>query len=190
EFGIHKKQWITLRHVLTHRAGIPNIPPEAMDLDRLADWDDIVRLLCAARPTSRPGRQLAYHAMTGGFLLGEVVRRVTRKDIQTVVEEEIRRPLVFRWTRYGVARQDVKKVALNYFTGPPALPPFSTILDRALGVPFHEAPALSNDPRFLLGVVPAGNIVTTADELSRFYQLLLNGGALAGSRLFESRPVP
>ncbi|MFI5365060.1 MAG: serine hydrolase domain-containing protein [Candidatus Binatia bacterium] len=189
EFGVYKKQWITIRHVLTHRAGIPNLPPEVMNLDLLDDPDQILRILCKATPTSRPGRQLAYHAMTGGFVLAEVVRRVTGKSIREVLDAEIRRPLGFRWTSYGVAPRDVKRVAVNYFTGPPPLPPLSTILDRALGVPFRDIAALSNDPRFLTGVIPSGNIVTTAEELSRFYQLLLDGGELDGVRIFEPRTI-
>src|SRR5262249_38044899 len=189
EFGVHQKDWITIRHVLTHRAGIPNLPPGAADLERLGDQEGIVRMLCDARPVSRPGRQLAYHAISGGFVLGEVVRRVTGKDIRTLLAREICRPLGFRWMNYGVQPRDLRRVALNYFTGPPAVPPASTILGRALGVDFHAAIELSNDPRFLLGIIPAGNLVTTADELSRFYQLLLNGGELDGTRIFDPRTV-
>ena len=189
EFGAHEKQWITIRHVLTHRAGIPNLPPEAMRLERLKDPEGIVRILCKAEPTSRAGRQLAYHAISGGFILGELVRRVTGKDIRSFLDEEILRPLNFRWTNYGVSRRDVPKVAINYFTGPPPLPPLSILLQRAFGVGFREAVEQSNDPRFLTSVVPSANIVATADELSRFYQLLLNGGELDGVRIFEPRTI-
>jgi CubicO group peptidase (beta-lactamase class C family) len=189
EFGVHKKQWITIRHVLSHRAGIPNLPAELMDLDHLDDPEHVLRVLCDAEPTSRPGRQLAYHAITGGFILAEVVRRVTGKDIRSFLHQEVCRPLGFRWMNYGVAPRDVKRVARNYFTGPPPLPPLSTILDRALGVPFRELVTLSNDPRYLTRVIPSGNIVATADELCRFYQLLLNGGELDGVRIFERRTI-
>ena len=189
EFGVHRKQWITIRHVLSHRAGIPNLPAELMDLDYLGDPKHILRIMCNAEPTSRPGRQLAYHAITGGFILAEVVRRVTGKDIRSFLHEEICRPLGFRWMNYGVAQRDVKRVARNYFTGPPPVPPLSIILDRALGVPFRELVTLSNDARFLTHVIPSGNIVATADELCRFYQLLLNGGELDGLRIFEPRTI-
>jgi CubicO group peptidase (beta-lactamase class C family) len=189
EFARHGKEAITLQHVLTHRAGIPNLPPEVMQLELLGDDEEIVRLLCAAKPTLRPGRRLAYHAITGGFILGEVVRRVTGKKIRAVLKQEILQPLGFRWTNYGVAARDVPKVALGYFTGPPVLPPMSTLLARALGVPLRRAIALTNDPRYLTAVVPAGNVVTTANELSRFYQLLLNGGTLDGVQIFEPRTI-
>jgi CubicO group peptidase (beta-lactamase class C family) len=106
-----------------------------------------------------------------------------------VLADEICRPLGFRWMNYGVARRDTKRVALNYFTGPPPLPPLSTLLDRALGMGFRELVTLSNDARYLTHVIPSGNIVATANELSRFYQLLLNGGELDGVHVFERRTI-
>jgi CubicO group peptidase (beta-lactamase class C family) len=189
EFAIHGKQWITIRHVLTHRSGIPNLPHEAMDLDLLDRPDEVVSQLAAAELSWRPGRQLAYHAISGGFVLGEVVRRVTGADIRTVLGREILAPLGFRWMNYGVGPEDVDAVARNYFTGPPVVPPISTLLRRALGVDYYDVIELSNDRRFLEGIVPAGNVVATANELSRFYQLLLNLGELDGVRLFEQRTV-
>jgi CubicO group peptidase (beta-lactamase class C family) len=58
-----------------------------------------------------------------------------------------------------------------------------------LSVHFVEAVRVSNDPRFLTSVVPAGNIVTTANEASRFMQLLLDGGELDEVRVFETRTI-
>ena len=189
EFARHGKDTITIQHVLTHRAGVPNLPPEVMRLETLEDEQEVVRLLCDTTPSWRPGRRLAYHAITGGFIIGEIVRRVTGQSIRTVLKQEILQPLGFRWTNYGVAARDVSKVALAYFTGPPLLPPLSTFIERALGVPMGRAIALTNDPRFLTAVVPAGNVVSTANELSRFYQLLLDGGTLDGVQVFEPRTI-
>ena len=189
EFGCHGKQWITIRHVLTHRAGIPNISADAVELDLLGTPERIIDILCDARLVWRPGRQLAYHAISGGFVLGEVVRRVTGMDIRAFMEREISRPLGFRWMNYGVRPEDVDTVAHNYFTGPPVLPPAAQLLRRVLGVDFRRVSALSNDPRYLTAVVPAGNMIATADELSRFYQLLLEGGELGGVRIFDPRTV-
>jgi CubicO group peptidase (beta-lactamase class C family) len=149
EFGRNGKEGITIRHVLTHRAGIPNLPPEAMDLELLEQPAEIVRLLCDAEPTSIPGRQLAYHAISGGFVLGEVARAVAGKDIRALLDQHILSPLGFRWMRYGVAARDVGKVAVNYVTGPPQLPLIPIALRRALGVEHEEAVRLSNDRRFL-----------------------------------------
>lgn len=190
EFGSSTKRWITVRHVLTHRAGIPSPPPEVMDLGSLEVPDQIVRLLAELPQAWRPGRQLAYHAITGGFVLGELVRRVTGKDIREVMAEEICRPLGFRWSNFGVAPSDVPVVAKNYVTGPPAIPPISWMLSRALGTDMRTVIELSNDPRFFAVAIPAGNLMTTARELSLFFQVLLDGGvAPDGTRLFEARTV-
>jgi CubicO group peptidase (beta-lactamase class C family) len=121
--------------------------------------------------------------------MGEIVRRVTGKNIRQVVDEEFRGPLGWRWMNFGVKRRDVPKVASSYFTGLPMIPPLGAIAQRVLGIDFVEAVELSNDPRYLMGVLPAANLIATADELSQFYQLLLQGGELNGKRIFDNRTV-
>ena len=189
EFAAHGKDAITIEHVLTHRAGVPNLPGDVLDLDNLADREFLAKTVCDAKPRTRPGKLLAYHAVSGGFILGEVVHRVTGHDIRTVLQREILDPLGFRWGNYGVAPDDVDRVGLAYATGAPTFPPLSTILERALGLPPDQVTATSNDPRFLTGIVPAGNVVTTADELGRFFELLLRGGELDGVRILEPRTI-
>lgn len=189
EYDCHGKGEITIGHVLAHRAGVPNLPREAIDLDRIADRDFLVGVLCDARPFARPGRMLAYHAVSGGFILAEVVQRVTGKTIRQVLSEELLEPLGFRWSGYGVAAKDVAQVALNYITGPRTLPPVSTLLTRALGSPLDPLVESSNDPRFLTGIVPAANVVTTANEHSRFYELMRRGGELDGVRVVEPQTI-
>lgn len=189
EFHPHGKDKITIRHILSHRAGIPSIPPEAMKLENIADREALVRILSDTRPSSAPGRLLAYHALSGGFVLGEIVWRITGQDLRQVLEDRILRPLDFRWMRYGVAPQDVPEVAVNYYTGPPQIPLVSLALSRAIGVTPFDAVALSNDERYLTGIVPAGNIVTTANEMTRFYELLRQGGELDGKRIFDRRTI-
>ena len=189
EFRQHGKSRITIRHLLGHRAGIPNLPPEAMDLDLLADPERVNRILCDARVRTRPGRLLAYHAISGGFVLAEVVRRTTGKGIREVMREKIAEPLGCRWMNYGVAPEDLDRVARGALTGPPVLPPISTLLERALGVELHRLVELANDPRFLTGVIPSGNVITTAEELTSFYQCLLQEGTYAGVQVFDPRTV-
>ncbi|MCP9489381.1 MAG: beta-lactamase family protein [Solirubrobacteraceae bacterium MAG38_C4-C5] len=65
EHGSHGKHRITIGHILSHRAGVPNLPSEALDLDLIDDSDTILRLLCDARPSTRPGKLLSYHAISG-----------------------------------------------------------------------------------------------------------------------------
>jgi CubicO group peptidase (beta-lactamase class C family) len=189
EFAKHGKETTTLRQILTHRAGIPMVREAPIDVDLLADWDRIVRLLCDAKPISKPGRKLAYHALTGGYVIGEVVRRVTGVDVRTYLRREITGPLRFTTFDYGVAPDRVRDVAENAVTGLPAMPPQSMLLKRVLGVSLRDATAVSNDRRFLTAVVPSGNVIGTAEEASRFYELLRRGGELDGVRIFEPRTI-
>lgn len=184
-YARHGKQNITIGHVLAHRAGVARLPRAAYDLDRLVDRDFLVETICDARPATAAGKRLAYHAMSGGFILGEVVQRATGKPIRHVLEEQLRSPLGLRWTGYGVAPDDVTAVATNYLTGPPLVPPLSTLLTRALGLGVDEVVTLSNDRRFIGGVLPAANVMSTAEELSRLFELWRVGGELDSVRLYR-----
>src|SRR5262249_8123387 len=129
------KEQITIGHVLCHRAGIPNIPRGAMDLELLERPAEIIRLLAETPLLTRPGRRLAYHAVTGGFVLGEVVRRATGEDIRTVLTKEIREPLGLRWLSYSVAPQRGRPADAPPVTPRPSLrrspPPHSSSTERS-----------------------------------------------------------
>lgn len=189
EFARHGKHRIAIKHLLNHRAGIATLPPESMQLDLLNDPKQLFDLICDLRVSSRPGGPLAYHAISAGFVLAEIVRRVTGRDIREAMRREIGDPLGFRWNNYGVDPPDIPRVAQSYFTGAPILPPVSTLIASLLGVSLPKAVRLSNDPRFLTAAIPSANIVTTANELSLFYQMLLDGGELAGERVMEPRTI-
>jgi CubicO group peptidase (beta-lactamase class C family) len=189
EYGRHGKGRTTIAHVLAHRAGVPTIPREMLDLERVQDREYIIQTLCEARPLVRPGSLLAYHALSGGFILGEIVQRVTGESVRELLGREILDPLHFRWTNYGVAAQDVEQVGLSYVTGPPLLPPLSLLAQRALGAPLRQVVTLSNDPRFLTAVVPAASIITTGEELSRFFEIFRRGGELDGVRVLSPQTL-
>jgi CubicO group peptidase (beta-lactamase class C family) len=189
EFGNGARAAITIAHVLCHRAGIPNPPPRAMDLDLVARPDELVKLLAEIPLVGRPGRQLAYHAVTGGFVLGEVVRRATGQDIRSVLTKEIREPLGLRWMNYGVAAEDAALVEHDAITGVPPIPPFAQLFQRALGVRAEQVVELAQDPRFLAGILPAANVVSNARDLCAFYECLRCGGEGNGVRVFEARTV-
>src|SRR5262249_24592015 len=133
----------------------------------------------------KPGTLLAYHAVTGGIILGEIVQRGTGKSIRDVIHDEILGPLGFRWGNYGGAEEDVDQVRLSYLTGPKPLPPMSHLAVRALSQPIDRVVEFSNDPRFLTSVIPSATVVTSADELSRFFEIFRQGGELDGVRVMQ-----
>ncbi|MGH8562250.1 MAG: serine hydrolase domain-containing protein, partial [Nevskiales bacterium] len=190
EFGVRGKDKITLLNVLSHRAGIPSIPVKDPDPALLQDWDSIVQLLCAAKPSHIIGLVQAYHAITAGFVLGEVIRRVTGRELRDVMTDTFRKPLGFRYFNYGLDRkEDQAEAAFNYFTGSPLKFPLSYVARRVLGVEFERVSTVANEENYMSAIVPAGNLYATADEASRFFQMMLNGGELDGVRIFEPRTI-
>ncbi|MGB0588571.1 MAG: serine hydrolase domain-containing protein [Myxococcota bacterium] len=188
-FAKHGKQRITLRHVLTHRAGIPAVPMGNLDLDILTDPEAMLDIMCEAKPQTRAGRRLAYHAITGGFVLGEVLTRVTGKSVRQLVQEEFGEPLGLKGFNYGVLPPELDTVALNTFTGPDPNRAYQWLLERSFGVKVQEAVEISNDPRFITGVIPSANIYSSAEETCRFFELLLREGEWGGAQIFSPRTV-
>ncbi|MGH7288033.1 MAG: serine hydrolase domain-containing protein, partial [Myxococcota bacterium] len=92
EFAQNGKQHLPVRYLLSHQAGLcavaKKIPPET-----IYDWDEMTRLLAEQRPWWEPGKAHGYHALTFGWLVGELVRRIRAKGIGDVVREEIAKPL-------------------------------------------------------------------------------------------------
>jgi CubicO group peptidase (beta-lactamase class C family) len=183
EYAAHGKGETTVAHVLEHRAGVPGLPRAALDLDRVNDREFLTWTICEAKPFVKPGTLLAYHAVSGGFILGEIVQRVTGKTVREVLADEILDPLGFRWGNYGVRPEDVEQVGFNYLTGPPVLPPLSTLVTRVLSQPIDKVVELSNDPRFQTAAIPSANVMTTANELSRFFEIFRAGGEMDGVRV-------
>ncbi|KPK17895.1 MAG: hypothetical protein AMJ62_00410 [Myxococcales bacterium SG8_38] len=189
EFAKRRKHNITIRDILTHRAGIPATPEEAIDLDLLSKPDEIVRAFCELEPTHRPGSVQAYQAITSGFILGEIIRRVTGTEIQDFLRAKIRDPLRMRHFRYGVSPEHLDRVAVDAFTGPIPTWPYKNLVRVAFGAPMRELVEMANDPRFRTAVVPAGNVIATPEEISRFFETLLCGGTYEETRVFDPRTV-
>ena len=189
DFAHHGKGDITLEQVLSHRAGIPTLPKEAFDLENLTDPDWMEDMVCELEPSGVVGGSPAYHAVVGGFIMEVVAQHASGRSLREVLEEEIRRPLGLDWLHYGVELEDADLVAHNVETGFPLILPLEMVFRRALGTRYGHVLHLSNDPRFLGAVIPSGNVITTAHDIAAFYQCLLNGGELDGTRVFEEETV-
>jgi CubicO group peptidase (beta-lactamase class C family) len=188
-FESHGKHHITIRHVLTHRAGIASMPSEDFDLDHLTDPADIERIVCGLQPSTVPGAIPGYHAVTGGLIMEAVTRRATGRSLREVLATEIKEPLGLRWLDYGVAPADVERVALNVETGLPLGPVTGLFTKRVLGKPWSQVLKMSNDPRFLGAVVPSANVITNAHDVAVFYQCVMDGGFFDGTRVFDEETV-
>jgi CubicO group peptidase (beta-lactamase class C family) len=189
EFAKRRKHSITIRDVLTHRAGIPPTPEEAIDLDLLSRPEEIVRAFCDLEPTHRPGSVQAYQAVTSGYILGEIIRRVTGQEIREFLTKRVREPLGMKHFNYGVAPELLDRVAVEAFTGPTPTWPYKNLVHIAFGASMRELVELGNDPRFRTAASPAANVIATPEEISRFFETLLCGGTYQDVRIFDQRTV-
>jgi CubicO group peptidase (beta-lactamase class C family) len=185
----HGKHRTTIRHVLTHSAGVPFATGPKPDLKRMNDSEYAREMLGKLKPIYRPGLVHVYHALTWGPLVREIVSAATGKDIRDVLADEILEPLGFRWTNYGVASQDVPLVGLSHATGKQLPPPVAAAFKLAIGGTTHQMIPFTNTPQFLTSVVPSSSTVSTADELSRFAEMLRRGGELDGVRVMKSETL-
>ena len=180
----HGKERTTIRHVMTHSAGVP-FATGRPDLRRMNDSDYARTQLGELKPIHRPGLMHIYHGLTWGPLIREIVSAATGRNIREILGTEILDPLGFRWTNYGVAEADVALVAPSHVTGKPLPAPLAAGLKIALGGSMTQIIPFSNTPLFLTSVVPSSNTVSTADELSRFAEILRRGGELDGVRILR-----
>ncbi|MFE9106055.1 serine hydrolase domain-containing protein [Actinomadura geliboluensis] len=187
EFAAHGKVGITLAHVLTHTVGVPQAPPGAV-LEDLADWDGMCARIAGLRPLWRPGSATGWHALTFGFILGEVVRRVAGRSLPAVLRDVVAVPLgVPRDLFFGVPAADLARVVR--LEDRPVRPGRSDLWgDVPLGSLFHEVvPAwlragakMGNRPESWMLPGPAGG-AATADALARMFAALI--GEVDGVRL-------
>ncbi|MGP4056789.1 serine hydrolase [Mycobacterium sp. 4D054] len=181
----HGKDRTTIRHVLTHSAGIPFATGPKPDLKRMDDSEYAREMLSRMKPVYRPGLVHIYHGVTWGPLMREIISAATGRSIRDILAEQILDPLGFRWTNYGVAPQDVPLVAPSHVTGRPLPAPIAKAFKAAVGGTPQQIIPFSNTREFLTGVIPSSNTVSNANELSRFAEILCRGGELDGVRILS-----
>lgn len=186
EFGAHGKQAVTVRHVLTHAAGVPGVPPETTVAD-LCDWTKMCAAIADAQLWWEPGTKVGYHAYTFGYLVGEIVRRVTGKPISQVLRDEVAGPLGVADELYfgmPVAEQGRLARLEDGETAPfdvSSLPADSPMLKAGPAALFPTA-ELGNRTDVLAADIPAGG-KTSARAIARMYAAML--GNVDGVRLIS-----
>jgi CubicO group peptidase (beta-lactamase class C family) len=189
EFGHHRKDQITIRDLLSHRAGIPAAPPQVADLDLLRDPNRILELIYELPLTYEPGTVPAYHAVTSGFIFAELIRRLTDLTIVEFLREEISKPLGMTHFNYGLPAERLDEAAIDACTGPSLVWPLKDIFQKALGISVEQLIELSNDDRFRTGVIPSANLFGTPNDICRFFELLVSGGVYQRTRIFKEATV-
>jgi CubicO group peptidase (beta-lactamase class C family) len=185
EFGAHGKQTATVRHALSQSVGVPGLPP-GLTVEDLCDWDKMCAIIADAQPWWQPGSKIGYHAVTFGYIVGEIVRRASGKPISQVLREEVAGPLGLADELFFAvpASQQRRLARLEDAPMPPEMaaamemPEDSPLLK--LGPAECTTAAYGNRADVLSSNIPAGGTVT-ARGVARMYAALL--GEVDGVRL-------
>jgi CubicO group peptidase (beta-lactamase class C family) len=189
EFGAHGKQKVTVRQVLCHTAGVPGIPLDTT-LEDLCDWDKMCAAIADSELWWEPGTKVGYHAYTFGYLVGEIVRRVTGKPISKVLLEEVSGPLgVGEELYFGMPRSEHHRLA-RLEDAPMDPQAMAAMAAMPQDLPMFKAGPMSTMPNAQLGNradilaadIPAGG-KTSARAIARMYAALL--GEVDGIRLIS-----
>ncbi|MFI6045986.1 serine hydrolase [Nocardia sp. NPDC051321] len=186
EFAANGKERVTIGQVLSHSAGVPFVTPPYKGFELVVDEELAVRGLADLVPSWPPGRFRIYHAMTSGLIQRLLVQRATGKRMREHLAEQVLDPLGFRWNNFGVRAEDVDQVVAGVKTGPGPSRISKFLARKALGGGMSGAVSDAATRSFLTAELPSGNLVTTAFELSRFYEILARGGELDGVRIMRA----
>lgn len=190
EFAAAGKEGLKLRHILDHRAGLPIIEP-ALPRGSIYDWAAMTAGLAAMTPLWEPGTVAAYHIRTQGFLLGEVVRRLTGKSVGTYFRDEVARPLGLD-LHIGLPPQLDARCADFVPTRQGTI--FDTATQSRDSLLYRAGLELPekvdyNGPLWRRSEIPGGNGHGNARSVARFYAMLVNGGTLDGVTLLPAEAV-
>lgn len=168
QYGARGKAATTVRHVLTHRAGLMAVEPPISTAE-LFEWDRVTAALAASPPQWEPGTDQGEHAVFYGHLVGEIARRVTGVSFG----EWLRREVAVPWgleLHSGLTPDEMARCATLRAS---ALPPPPGVVDLEV----------ANGPDWRGACIPAVNAHATARGIARMYGGLLADGALDGARL-------
>ena len=186
EFAANGKAGVKVSHLMSHSAGLSGWK-EKITTEDLYDWEKVTGLLAAQAPYWEPGTAPGYHALTQGYLVGEVIRRITGKSLGTVFREEIAEPLGADFHIGLPASEDPRVAELI----PP--PPGKAVGDA--GGQTEIQANMSDNPgvdvsatksRAWRGAeIPAAGGTGNARSIAEIHAILANGGVAKGKRFLS-----
>jgi CubicO group peptidase (beta-lactamase class C family) len=173
EFAAHGKDGVTLTDVLVHSVGVPELWPQITP-EELCDWERVCAFIADQPPQWKPGTMTGYHALTFGFVLGELVRRATGLTLRDVLREAIAAPLgVANELHFGVPRHLLARVARAGPEGAaPSRPEPGSPLSRVVPPGVRPTAAFANRHDILAADIPSQGTMT-ARAAARMYAALL-----------------
>jgi len=184
EFGCHGKHEITVDDLLSHRAQVPSLEREAPEA--MLDHEHILDKICSSKPESV---NQAYHAVSSGYLISTLIERATGKSINEQLDTHFRQPLGMKYFTYGIGEKYQAITADNACSGMKTMFPVKNLVEDILGGDLNELVELSNTSGYKNATIPAANMYATAEECSRFYQMILNGGHYNDQKIMDPKTI-
>jgi len=208
EFAAAGKETLPVRWLLSHQAGLPAVEKLLPD-DAVVSWDVMCAALAEQEPWWEPGTKHGYHALTFGFLVGEVIRRATGKTVGEWFRENVSGPLGADYHIGFGPEHDARTSDLIGSLLPsgksgdaaevPDIPgPLGQMMKDMRDPSTMTGAAFNNPPRgadrvntreWRAAEVPAANGHGTARALARIYGALARGGEIDGVRVLESKSI-
>jgi CubicO group peptidase (beta-lactamase class C family) len=189
EFAANGKAAVTVAQLMSHSAGLSGFK-EKMAKDDLYDWEKVTSLLAAQAPFWEPGTAPGYHAMTQGFLVGEVVRRIAGVTLGTLFRTEIAEPLGADF-HIGLPASEDHRVAT--LIPPPPGQGIADLTDRPLTANMASNPAINpletRTRAWRAAEMPAANGHGNARSVAMVQTLVANGGVSGGKRILSEAGV-
>jgi CubicO group peptidase (beta-lactamase class C family) len=194
EFAAKGKETLPVRWLLSHQAGLSGLEEPRTNPD-FYDWDLITSALAAQEPWWEPGTKSGYHAMTYGFLVGEVVRRISGRSLGTFFRDEVAGPLGLD-LHIGLADEHHARVS-DLIPPPPgrdsagAVGNLNDIARRTMSNPPPERSGRfpANTAEWRRAEIPAANGHGNARSIARLYAPLARGGELDGVRILSAQAI-
>ena len=186
EFAANGKERITLAHVLSHSSGLSGWA-EKMEPDDIYDWEKATSRLATQAPMWEPGTASGYHGLTQGYLVGEVVRRVTGQTLGTFFRKEIAEPLdADFWI--GLPASEDSRVA-DLIPPPPMGPPPADAPTNELMMNMATNPGIdvsaTRTRAWRAAEIPAANGHGNGRAIAQVMTILANGGVAKGRRFLS-----
>jgi CubicO group peptidase (beta-lactamase class C family) len=192
EFGAAGKAAVTVRQLLSHQAGVPAIRRPMVPGSTL-DWSLMTRVLADEEPWWPPGSGHGYHVNTFGFLVGELIRRVTGMTPGTLLQRELAGPLAadvhigLPASQHGRVAEFIWGQAQPAASAAPVAADDAGMAVRAyVNPPDFSGFGVVNTAAWRSAEIPSANAHASAAGVARFYAALANGGALSGYRVADS----
>jgi CubicO group peptidase (beta-lactamase class C family) len=172
DFAQQGKSLITIRQVLQHRSGLVQ-SMSIVDAFAIVNWSAFTHRVARSRPALLPGDGPAYQALSYGFILGEIIQRVTQRPVRELLTSELLIPLAMGDTYLGLPDECWERNIPVSGKGPYG----------------RVAAWVVNRPAVRRSVNPSAGISTTAKDMAAFYQMLLSGGVAGDRRILKMSSI-